>query len=218
MARPSKRDIARALLKRHPKSHADEMKIDVARNTPAPLYQWLLVSLLFSARISAVQAQRAASALFERGWRTPARMADTSWERRVEVLNRAGYARYDESTARFIGDSTALLLERYGGDLRRLREDAGRDPQRERALLQEFKGIGEVGADIFCREAQLAWAELYPFADDKALQVAGRLKLGGTAEDLAALLDRRRDLPRLLSALVRVGLDGQVEAVLHDAA
>jgi endonuclease III len=218
MAGPSKRDIARAVLKRHPKSHAEELGIDVARNTPAPLYQWLLVSLLFSARISADQAQRAAVALFEQGWRTPARMAETRWEQRVTVLNRNGYARYDESTARYIGDSTALLLERHGGDLRRLRERAGRDPQRERRLLQEFKGIGEVGADIFCREAQLAWDELYPFADRKALEVAGKLGLGADGAALSDLVPRRADLPRLLAGLVRIELAGETEAVLRGVA
>jgi endonuclease III len=191
--------------------------VDVSANTPAPLYQWLLVSLLFSARISAGQAQKAAEALFEQGWRTADRMADTTWNQRVEVLNRAGYTRYDESTARYIGDSTDLLIDDYGGDLRRLREAAGGDVERLRDLLKRFKGIGEVGADIFCREAQLAWDELYPFADRKALEVAGRLGLGDSAADLAQLVDRR-DLPRLLSGLVRVGLDNAVDEVLQTAA
>jgi len=76
----------------------------------------------------------------------------------VRVLNRAGYARYDESTSRMLGDTCALLLERYRGDLRKLREEAGHDPQRERALLKEFKGLGDVGVDIFSREGRLGRA------------------------------------------------------------
>jgi len=214
MAASSRRDIARAVLALHPRSHADELGIDVARNTPAPLYQWLLASLLFSARIPAAQAQQAAAALFEQGWRTARRMAGTTWEQRVAVLDRAGYARYDESTARYIGDTTDLLIERYGGDLRRLRAAAGRDPARERTLLKACKGIGDVGADIFCREAQLAWEELYPFAGRKALETARRLGLGDDAVALATLVDRR-DLPRLLSGLVRVGLRHEIDTVLQ---
>jgi hypothetical protein len=49
------------------------------------------------------------------------------------------------------------LLDRYRGDLRRLRAEAGQDPQRERQLLKVVKGLGEVGVDIFFREAQVAW-------------------------------------------------------------
>lgn len=217
MAKASRREIARAVLRRYPKSHADRLRIDVGRNTPAPLFQWLIASLLFSTRIASGQAQKAARALFEQGWRTPEKMAGTSWGERVTVLNRSGYARYDESTARYIGDTTALLLDSYGGDLRRLRAAAERDPEEERRRLKAFKGIGEVGAGIFFREVQVVWDELYPFADRKALDAAGRLGLDDTAEGLARMVDRRRDLPRLLSALVFADLAEETEDVLRRA-
>ena len=111
MAKPRKAKIAAAALDRYPKSYAERLGIDIAKNTPSPLYRWLLASLLFSSRIAAAQAESAAKALFDRGWRTPEKMAATTWEERVKVLNRSGYARYDESTARYIADATQLLLE-----------------------------------------------------------------------------------------------------------
>lgn len=218
MAKASKQQIARALLRRYPKSPADRLRIDVSRNTPSPLYQWLLASLLFSTRISADKALSAADALFKQGWRTPGKMADVSWGERVKVLNRSGYARYDESTSRYIADSTAHLMDEYRGDLRRLREAAGRDPARERELLKNFKGIGDTGADIFLREAQTAWDELYPFADRKALKAAEKMGLGTTARELARLVERRRDFPRLLSALVMADLGKETEEVMREAA
>ena len=217
MVKKSDRDLARAVIDRYPKSYADELKIDVAKNTPSPLFQWLIASLLFSTRIASDAAMRAAGALFEKGWRTAGKMAETSWEERVHVLNRNGYARYDESTARYIGSSLELLTERYQGDLRKLREAAGRDPERERKLLKEFKGIGDVGADIFFREVQTAWDEIYPFADKKALDAARALGLPASAQDLAGLVDRR-ELPRLLSALVHVSLAKEVDVIKHKAA
>lgn len=76
-------------------------------------------------------------------------MAATTWEKRVKVLNSSGYARYDESTARYIADTTSLLVEKYDGDLRKLREEAEQSPQQERELLKQFKGIGDVGVNIF---------------------------------------------------------------------
>ena len=88
-----------------------------------------------------------------------------------------------------------MLLDRYQGDLRKLREAAGRDPQEERRLLEEFKGIGDVGADIFMREVQLVWDELYPFADRRGLSAAARLGLGDSAQALSAFVDRA-DFPR----------------------
>lgn len=217
MAKASKREVARTLIERFPRGYADRLRVRVASNTPSALFQWLIASLLFSARISADAAEEAAGALFAEGWRTPRKMAATTWSQRVKVLNRAGYARYDESTSRYIGDTTALLLDCYGGDLRRLREAAGRDPGRERELLKQFKGIGDVGADIFFREAQVAWDELFPFADARALKAAGKLGLGRDAGDLARVVDRRADLPRLLAALVAADRAKQLDKVLEEA-
>src|SRR5215218_2560391 len=187
MARPSKQRLAGALLERHGRTFAEELRIDVAKGTPAPLFRLLVASILLSARIGHGIAVEAARALAKEGWTTPQKLAEATWAQRVRVLNRSGYARYDESTSRMLGDTCTLLLERYRGDLRRLREEAGRDPERERALLKEFKGIGDVGVDVFFREAQVAWEELQPFADRRALQAARRLGLGSDARALARL-------------------------------
>jgi hypothetical protein len=83
--------------------------------------------------------------------------------------------------------------------------------------LKEFKGIGDVGTDIFCREVQTVWDELFPFADKKALAAAQRLGLGDDAGALAKLVSRH-DFPRLLAALIRTGLSKDYESVLGRAA
>jgi hypothetical protein len=216
VAGPPRDRIVEALLERHGQTYAAELGIDLERNTPSALYRWLCAATLLSARISARAAMQAARALAEEGWTTAQKMADASWEQRTRTLNQAGYARYDESTSRMLGDTAEVLLEKYQGDVRRLRAAAGRDPERERALLKECKGIGEVGADIFCREAQIAWDELFPFADRRALEAAARLGL----EDDAARLARRasrKDYPRLLAALVRTMLAKDFNEVLETA-
>lgn len=198
----SQQAIVSALLERHGRTFAAELGIDPARNTPSPLFRLLCFALLASTRIGADTAMRAARALAEQGWTTTDKLATSSWRERTDTLNRAGYARYDESTARMLGDTAALLLDQYGGDLRRLRERAERRPARERKLLKECKGIGDVGASIFLREAQAAWDECYPFADKLALRAAGRLGLG---DDPAALAEHvpQAEFPRLVAALVR---------------
>ena len=214
----SRRRTVEALLERHGRTFADEVRIDIAKGTPSPLFRLLVASILLSARISHRLAVDAARALFEQGWTTARKLDDTTWQQRVRVLNGAGYARYDERTASMLGDTCAMLLDRYRGDLRRLREEAQRDPKRERALLKQFKGLGDVGVDIFFREAQVAWEELRPFADRRALEAARRLGLGGDARALERLVGRDpRELARLVAALVRVRLERDYDAVREQA-
>lgn len=203
--------IRDALLDRYGQTFAAELCIPVARNTPSPLFMLLCAALLYSARIRADAATHALKALFAQGWTIPKKLAASTWDERVKVLNAHGYARYDESTARMLGETAELLLSTYDGDLRKLREEAGRKPSKERTLLKAFKGVGDVGVNIFFREVQLAWPELYPFADKAALSAAKRLGLGGSAAELAELVPRE-DFPRLVAALVRVHLAKAHEA------
>jgi endonuclease III len=211
------RRIVEVLLDRHGRTYASEAGIRLRRNTPAPLFQLLCLSLLLSARIRAEAAVSAATALRDAGWTTPDAMADSTWAQRTKVLNRAGYARYDESTSRMLGQTVDLLRDRYRGDLRRLRDDAERDPDAERRLLQEFTGIGGVGASIFSREVQLVWDEQYPYADDRALETAEQLGLGHDVSDLTGLVDGPDQLTTLVAALVRCGLADDVDDVVAAA-
>jgi hypothetical protein len=217
MAKPTRSAIQRELLERHGTTYARELGADVAKGTPSALFKLLVGSILLSARIGARQGTRAANALFDQGWTTARRLADTTWEQRVRVLNQNGYARYDERTASMLGDATQLLLDRWNGDLRKLRDEAGRDPKRERALLRRLKGLGDVGVDIFFREVQVAWDELYPFADRRVLDEARRLGLPGEAKALAHGHDRQ-EFARLAAALVRSSLAKDHDEILATAA
>jgi hypothetical protein len=209
----SKSDTARALLDRHGRTYAEELGIKLAKPSPSNLFQLLCASVLYSARIDARIATQAAKNLKRRGWRTARAMADSTWSQRVDALNDAGYTRYQERTATMLGDLAEHLLERWNGDLRGLRDEAERDPSRERKLLKEAKGLGDVGVDIFFREVQVAWDELAPFADRRALDAARRLRLGSNAKALHRLVDGKADFARLVAALVRTELDDDYDAV-----
>jgi hypothetical protein len=204
-SRREQEGIARVVLDAYGQTFAGELSIPVERNTPSALFRLLCAALLFSARIRAGAAANAARALADHGWTTPGKLAASTWEDRTRVLNGAGYARYDERTSTMLGETAALLLDEYAGDLRRLRKAAGHDPAAERRRLKAFKGIGDVGVDIFFREVQVAWDELYPFADRTALKAAERLGLPASARELADLVDTD-DFTRLVAGLVRVHL------------
>jgi hypothetical protein len=208
--------VVRALLRRHGTTYADEIGIRLGRGGPSPLFRLLCAALLLSARISTDLAVAAARALAEHGWTTPRKLADATWAERTKVLNRAGYARYDERTSRMLEDTARRLLDDYGGDLRRLRDEAERDPAQERRLLKQFKGIGDVGADIFLREVQRVWPELRPFFDERALKSARRLELPEDPDRLAALAPRG-DSARLAAALVRAGIAKDHREILAEA-
>jgi endonuclease III len=199
-----KKSVADELVRDHGQTFAEECGIELREGTAPPFWQLLCASVLYSARISAAIATRAARRLREAGLDTPERMRDSSREERVRLLDEAGYARYDERTAITLGDLAARVSDDYRGDLHRLREEAGRDPDAERSLLKQSKGVGDVGVDIFFREAQVAWDELRPFADRRALQAAESRQLGSTAKELERLVGPQT-LPRLVAALVRVG-------------
>jgi hypothetical protein len=52
-----------------------------------------------------------------------------------------------------LGETAKLLMDLYQGDLRKLRAAA----ERERNLLDQFKGVGDVAVNIFF--AKRNWAE-----------------------------------------------------------
>lgn len=207
----TKSDIVKTLMARHGRSYCDEIGIALA-DKPSPLFRWLVASLLFSARIGAPQAVEAAKALSKAGWRTADRMAAATWEERVRVLNGNGYARYDESTSSMLGETAGMLIEDYGGDLRKLRKAADGDAKRAEKLLTAFKGIGPTGAAIFLREAQGVWPEFRPFADPKALKTGKTLGLGETPAALAGHV-AKTDFPIFLTALVRADLAKETDAI-----
>jgi endonuclease III len=216
MSKPSETKVIAVLMKKHGRTFSSELGIKIERATSSALFRWLCASLLFSARISNEIATEAARALTKSGWTSARKMAASTWEERTRVLNHAGSARYDEKTSRMLADTSNLLLKCYNGDLRKLREAAERDPARERKLLMECKGIGEVGADIFLREVQSAWTELQPFADSAAVKFAGQLGLPTKTEELAELVPKN-DFPRLVAALVRCRLAKDSREVLAAA-
>ena len=205
------RDIAARLVSRHGTTFAQEARITL-RDKPSPLYRLLVLSTLLSARIRADLAIAAARELSRAGYRTPQAMHEATWQQRVDALGRGGYRRYDERTATQLGEGADLLLERYHGDLRRLREP--RDPGLTLTRLQDFPGIGPTGATIFAREVQALWGELAPTLDAKVLAGAEQLGLPTSADTLAALVSPA-DLPRLAAGCVRATRQDVVEDVLR---
>ncbi|MFC4494824.1 hypothetical protein ACFPA8_11835 [Streptomyces ovatisporus] len=204
------RATVRALLERHGQTYAQQAGITL-RDTPSPLYRLLVLSHLLSARIRADIAVASSRALSDAGMKDARRMADATWQQRVDALGVGGYRRYDERTATQLGEGAELLLREYRGDLRRLRDDPHPDER-----LREVPGIGPTGVDIFLREVQEVWPEFRPYFGRKALQGAERLGLPGSPERLSSLV-AERDCARLAAGLVRAALDKKVVDDVREA-
>ncbi len=208
--------LVRALLTTEGRTFAQEAGIRLA-DTPGPLYQLLVLATLASARISAGVAVTAARELFAAGYRSPRAMRGATWQDLVDALDRGRYARYDGRTATMLADGADLLISRWHGDLRLLREDAGGAPRRIAGLQMHFPGIGPAGADIFLREVQDVWPSVAPYADARVAD--GARKTGLPAEPAAlAELAGAGNLARITSALVRVSRSERVAARVLAAA
>ena len=198
----SHEDIARAVLDRYGKTFSDDAGIEL-EDSPAPLFQLLVLAQLLSARIGAGIAVAAAVELSNAGWTTAAAMRDAKRPSVIAALGRAGYRRYDERTATQLREMAQLVIDRYGGDLRRLAEGAEKDSERAGALVQEVKGIGPTGAAVFLREVQAVWPWVRPYLDDRARAGARRIGLPDESARLADLV-APADLARFAAGLVRI--------------
>jgi endonuclease III len=193
------------LLREHGSTYASAAGVRLA-DKPSPLFQLLVLTMLSSTRISADIAVEAARELFKAGWRTPQKMRDATWQQRVDALGRGSYRRYDESTSTNLEELSQMLLEKYGGDLRRIRPDGPKAADELAKSVAAFPRIGPTGATIFCREVQDVWPEVGPYFDKRALKAAKRLGLPADARRLADLAPKG-EVAILAAALVRVELE-----------
>lgn len=187
------------------RTFADEAGIRL-EDKPAPLYRLLVLSVLLSARVQAKLGTRACRELVDSGLGGPQRMRDAPRSEVHDALERARFLSKDQTTDA-LQEGAGLVADRWGGDLRRMREAAAGDASVLAELLTEVPRLGPVGADIFTREVQAVWPEFRPHLDAKAL--AGAEKLG-LPQDPATLAEQVAgdDLARLAAALVRQTVNG----------
>jgi transposase len=196
----------RSLLRRHGRTYCEQAGFAL-RDKPSPLFQLLVLAMLLAKPISAEIATAACGELRRIGVRTARGALRTTWQQRVDALGRAHYRRYDESTSTRVEQAANVVLERWGGDLRRLAAEAEQDSAAAAGLLTAVPGIGPTGADIFLREAQRVWPWLRPYLDQRVLDGARRSGLPHSRAGLARAFDGQ-DAAALGAALVRLTTEG----------
>ncbi|KYH42035.1 MAG: cytoplasmic protein [Candidatus Bathyarchaeota archaeon B26-2] len=166
------------------RSYSEELGLDLTK--PEDRFKWFLASILFAKRISAEIAKRTYRRFEEEGLTTPKRILEAGWDRLVQVLDSGGYVRYDFSTASNLLKIMEELIEKYG-DLEGLHRDASSPVDLERRL-QEFRGLGPVGVNIFLRELRGKWEKAKPRPSRMAVETARRVGLRNVEHHESALV------------------------------
>jgi endonuclease III len=172
-------------------SYSVELGLDLTK--PEDRFKWFLASVLFAKRISAETAKETYLYFEQEELTSPNAILQAGWDRLVEVLDFGGYTRYDFSTATNLLAIAKTLLEKYGS-LERLHAESSSSRDLE-SRLQEFRGVGPVGVNIFLRELRGVWEKAKPKPSFMAVATAQRIGIGP------------EDVERYESQLVRLNLE-----------
>ncbi len=181
--------VKRALSKL--RSYSDELGLDLTQAEDR--FKWFLASVLFAKRISSETAKETYLNFEQEKLTSPDAILHAGWDRLVEVLDSGGYTRYDFSTARKLLVIAKTLKEKYG-NLEKLHSES-KSPSDLENRIQEFKGVGPVGVNIFLRELRGIWKKAKPNPSPMAVLTAQRIGLN------------IEDVERFESQLVRLNLE-----------
>jgi len=172
-------------------SFSQELELDLRK--PEDRFKWFLAAVLYAKRISAQAAKETYLTFEQEDLTSPDAILDAGWDRLVEVLDEGGYTRYDFSTATYLLGISKALKEKYGS-LEKLHAEATSPTDLERRL-EEFKGVGPVGVNIFLRELRGIWEKAKPKPSPIAVATAEKISLD------------KEDVERYESQLVRLNLE-----------
>jgi endonuclease III len=172
-------------------SYSQELGLDLTKSEDR--FKWFLASILFAKRISTNIAKETFLYFDQEELTTPDAILAAGWDRLVEVLDAGGYTRYDFSTATNLLGIAKMLKEKYG-QLERLHAESVTAMDLENRL-QEFKGFGPVGVNIFLRELRGIWEKANPKPSPIAVATAQKIGL------------KKEDIKHFESQLVRLTLE-----------
>ena len=179
--------------------YSEELGLDLGSGREQDLFLWFLASILFGQRISETIARNTYRSFVRHGLTSPQKIIAAGWEYLVNpVMREGGYVRYDESKSTKILRDCAMLLDLYGGSLKRM-HDTARDTSDLEARLLAFYGVGPVTMNIFLRELRPYWPKADPAPLPFPRPLARRLGV-----DLGQYDRKRIEFVRLEAGLIRL--------------
>lgn len=157
---------------------AQRLGIDLASGKESELFKWFLACLLFGKPIQQEIAERAYRLLIDSGITSINKLIATDWDRLVDLLDEAHYARYDFSTATKLLYVAKDLKIKYGTVLRLVKQSEDAEDLEKR--LMAFGSIGPVMAEIFSRDvAPVFFKEAISINFESAKEAAEILRKNG---------------------------------------
>ena len=142
--------------------YSTELGINVKTKNEKEIFKWFLASILFGKRISENIAIKTYREFEKAGILCPSEILKAGWDKLVQVLDAGGYVRYDFSTATKLLEISKDLLDKYGEKPLTKIHEIAKDKKELESILQSFKGIGPVTANIFLRELRTVWKKVDP--------------------------------------------------------
>ncbi|KAI8277455.1 hypothetical protein K4K56_000576 [Colletotrichum sp. SAR 10_98] len=223
--------------KKKPKDDDEELpKLTYPDSSLTP-FQNLVAALLLSKPISHRLGLRTINTLLNEpfGLRTLQDVDEAGFEGRRKVMWEAR-TQHKEKSAAQLGDlvdgvrgicgegeedGSLEQMEGLRAQVKDLKSVEEAQKKVEKILTDGIKGVGPTGAGIFLRRVQGDWEEVFPYADQRALEVAvmfGLIKEGDWAQELSKSVDDHRGkFVRLLDVLVGIQLEKKTEEALEKA-
>ncbi|KAJ5654138.1 hypothetical protein N7490_001141 [Penicillium lividum] len=175
---------------------ASQSRLDASPDTVLAM---VLDSMVKTGPISHNLTPKTVKHLLDEGYHHIDILATTTWEERTNVLREGGYNRYREQCATYMGSLSDIVSNKYDGDLNNLLETAHGDREKVRGLMMEFKGIGDLGLELFFNNVQSVWPSIAPFLDSRSLQTAEEIGMGRDLDAIYGALDQEPEEMSLLA-------------------
>ncbi|KAJ5697776.1 hypothetical protein N7488_011460 [Penicillium malachiteum] len=177
---------------------------------PDTVLAMVLDVMVKSRPISHDLSRRALAHMIEEGYHHIDILSSTTWEERTNVLREGGYNRYREQCATNLGTLANMVSKGYDGDLNNLLHAAHGDREEVRKLMKEFKGVGDLGVELFFNNVQSIWPSIAPFLDSRSLNTADDIGIGRDLDAIYGALGREPEgMTRLANGLSKVRLENK---------
>lgn len=132
------------------KIYSKELGIDLKSGNEKENFKWFFACLLFGKPIQQGVAKKTYFEFKKAGILSCEKILKAGWDKLVEILDKAGYVRYDFSTATKLLEICKELKQKYGNLNNLLKQAKNKKDLAKK--LQEFKGIGPTTTRIFLRD------------------------------------------------------------------
>ena len=157
-----KRESLQTLVEKLGTRYSEILGITLKSQREEEIFKWFLASILFGAPITEASAVKTYKCFEKHGVLTPKKVLETGWDGLVRILDEGSYTRYDFKTADKLLEVMRNLIEKYGGRLTTIHEEARDHTDLEEKLKNLAKGVGDVTVSIFLRELRDVWKKAKP--------------------------------------------------------